>query len=116
MSIIWAVGPTNAPYIDPNGRIAIKRDLDAVAQACEHAMKAQLGEMVLQTNQGVPYFQTVWSQPMLAQFEAAARRTLLSVANVTEVAAFTVNASAGTLSYTAFIVTTYGRATINGNV
>lgn len=77
---------TNDLYLDQNGNIAIIYDLEAVLQACGQAAKTILGEMVLQTNQGIPYFESVWNGvPNLPQFEAVLRTAWLAVPGVLEI-------------------------------
>ena len=52
-----------------DGNLSISTGLQGVLNACATAAKAQLGEMVLATNKGVPNFQTVWSSRRnIAQF------------------------------------------------
>jgi hypothetical protein len=108
---------TNDLYIDPlSGNIATFRDLPAVLQACEHAAKTILGEMILNADQGIPYFQTVWNgSPNLVQFEAALRAAFLAVTNVVEVVSVISSVTTpNILSYTAIIRTTFGGGTISG--
>ena len=109
---------TNDLYIDPiTGNLAVFRDLQAVLQACEHAAKTRLGEMILNIDQGIPYFETIWNgHPNLAQFEAALRSAFLAVTNVVEVVSLitSIISSTNVLSYTAVIRTTFGGGVISG--
>ncbi len=110
-----ATDDNNDLYIQRDGRLAINENLEAVLQACEHAVKAQLGEMILATQQGMPNFQTIWNgAPNVAQFEAYLRATILSVAGVTEIQGLTIQVINGILLYQATIVTIYGRGALNG--
>jgi len=111
----FAVNASNDLYIDGSGNLAIFYNRDAVLQNCEHVAKAQLGEMVLDTDQGIPYFQTVWNGvPNLPQFQAALRRAFLGVADVVEVVSLIVSQVDDGLGYTAIIRTIYGTGAING--
>jgi hypothetical protein len=110
-----AVDKNNDMYIDANGNLAIVFGLQATLQACAQAAKAQLGEMVLATDQGIPYFQQVWiGVPNLQQFEAALRSAFLGVSGVIEVVSLSLSQTSNTLSYTAVIRTIYGAGAING--
>jgi hypothetical protein len=107
----------NAPsdrdlIIGADGLLSTVADLEAVAQNCITAMSAQLGEMVLAADEGVPTVETVWDKYHPARFEMAARRTLLAVDGVRDVLSFQQSRSGDTLSYTAEILTAYGRTTV----
>lgn len=66
-------------------------------------MKTQVGEVVLNLVRGVPTRETVWSNWNPIQFEAFARRILLSVPNVKAVVSFEVERVGDTAFYTATI-------------
>jgi len=114
---IFAVNENNDLYLK-NGRMVVVNGIQAVMQACEHAAKTLLGEMVLATNQGIPYFQSVWiGVPNFQQFEAALRNAFLAVPNVVEVVSLTVVQTKNVLTYTAVIRTNFGVGTIaNGEL
>lgn len=115
MTQVFAVDDNNDLYITTGGRLAISANLEAVMQSCEHAAKAQLSEMVLATNKGIPNFSVVWNgAPNLSQFEAALRSQLLNVTGVLEVSEVTSSVSNNVLSYSATIRTIYGEGVING--
>jgi len=110
-----AVDADNDLYLDASGSLARSAELAAVMQACAHAAKAQLGEMIYAADQGIPNFDIVWNgSPNLLQFEAAMRTTLLAVAHVLEVKAFTVTVIGGKVVYSATIRTEYGEGLLNG--
>ena len=110
-----AVNINNDIYLDSQGNIALAFDLNAVLQNCEQAVKTLLGEMVLNTDQGVPYFQNAFSGVLnLQQFSAALRTAILSVPNVLEVVSLVINTESDILSYTATIRTTFGTGLVNG--
>lgn len=115
MTQTFATNALNDIYIGADGNLAIAMGEQAVLQACATAAKAQLGEMVLAINNGIPNFQTVWvGAPNLAIFQSYLRRTLQNVEGVIEVTELTTSVDGGVLSYTATIRTIYGLAAING--
>lgn len=115
MPLTLAVNENNDIYLDANGNLALATGIDAVLILCARAAKAQLGEMVLNTDQGMPNFQTIWNgSPNVAQFEAALRRTLLQVVDVLGVTGIDVALTNNVLRYTATIITAYGEGVING--
>lgn len=108
-----AVDQNNDLFIGGDGRLSINVDLDAAMQSAQHAAQAQLGEMVLNINQGVPNFQTIWeSSANLAQFEAFVRAAILATPNVIEVRDLNTEVRDGTVFYTATIATIYGTGVI----
>lgn len=115
MTQTLAVDSNNDLYLGIDGNIVIVRNLEAVLQACEHAAKTVLGELVLATNQGVPYFQNVWSGiPNYQQFDAALRSAILDVADVLEVVSLLIAPEGDIVKYNAVIRTIYGGGTISG--
>jgi hypothetical protein len=115
MSRSFGVDENNDIFIAPDGRLSVVVDLQSILETCAHAVKAQLGEMVLAVDQGVPNFQTIWNgAPNVVQFESYVRRALLSVDGVLEVTELDTDATTSVLKYTATIRTTFGEGTING--
>ena len=115
MTQTFAVNTQNDLYLDNNGNLAIVYDLTATLQACAQAAKTLLGEMVLNINQGIPYFQTVWvGVPNQQQFNAALRGAFFSVAGVVEVVSLMTQQVNNALQYTAVIRTIYGTGGLTG--
>lgn len=114
MTRMLAVDERNDLYIANDGRLAVNRNLLAVMQAAQHAAQAQLGEMVLAVDEGVPNFQTVWRDAAnVAQFEAYVRRAILAVEGVTEVREFGVVVRDNRVIYSATIVSIYGSGVLS---
>jgi len=110
-----AVNTDNDLYLDATGSLARSTELAACMQACAHAAKAQMGEMIYAADQGIPNFDVVWNgAPNLLQFEAAMRSALLAVTGVLEITAFSSAVSGGKLTYSATISTQYGDGALNG--
>lgn len=115
MTRIFAIDSNNDLYLNNQGNLAINTDLQAVLQNCEHAAKAQMGEMIYAFDSGVPNFALIWNgSPNIPQFQAALRDTLLAVTGVLEVDSLVVNVANNVLSYSAIIRTIYGEGALNG--
>jgi hypothetical protein len=115
MPTMFAVDENDDLYLDDAGNIAIVTGLEAVLQNCAHAVKAQLGEMILQTDQGMPDFQVIWNgNPNVSQFEASLREIILAQPNVISISELTTVINNNILSYTITIVTDFGEGAING--
>ena len=114
MAKSFGLNANNDIYIGLDGLMVIKSDLDALLQDCKTAAQAQLGEMILAIDKGVPNFETIWqSSANVAQFESYLRTTILSVAGVTEIKNLTIKVAENTLFYRAEIVTIYGQGVIS---
>lgn len=117
MTTTFAVNSQNDIYIGTDGNLAIFFDLEATLQACEQAAKTQLAEMVLQTNLGLPNFQTLWiGNPSIQQWEAALISNLQTVDGVNQVSSVIITQTESTLNYTATIQTIFGTGSINGEL
>lgn len=105
----------NDIYLDRNGNISLSFGLQAALEACSQAAKTLLGEMVLNVNQGIPYFQTIWvGVPNIPQWTAALRGAWLAVPTVVEVVSLVTSQIDDTLRYNAVIRTTSGTGGISG--
>lgn len=115
MTQTLAVDANNDLFIGADDRLSISVGVFAVEQACAQAARTLLGEMVLATDQGLPYFQAVWTgAPNIPQYEAALRAALLAVADVTEVTTLSIGQNGNELTYSAEIATVYGPGNVNG--
>jgi hypothetical protein len=115
MTRTFAVDDNNDLYLGAGGNLAIVSDLDAVLLVCAAKARTRLGEMVLQVDGGLPYFEDVFTgQPNTANFETALRAALLSVDGVTQISSLTITQAGNALNYVAEIVTVYGPGVIDG--
>ena len=102
-------------YLDPYGNISVSYDLQAVLEECAQAAQTRLGELIYNTNVGIPYEQILWvGAPNIEQFNAALRVAFLSIDQITDVISLTMSKSNNTLTYTAVINTTFGTGVVNG--
>ena len=109
MSQLFAVNDDNDIYTEANGNVAFVSGLEAVAQNCEQAMKAQLGEMIYDKSAGVNYQGTLFSSSgNVVGFTASARAALALVPDVLGVESFRVYYDGNTAKYQAVIETPYG--------
>lgn len=105
----------NDIYLNSQGNISLSFDLQAVLQACAQAARTLLGEMIFNTDQGIPYLETLWiGVPNVQQFNAALRTAFLSVDNVIDVVSLITSQIDNTFAYTAVIRTNFGSGGISG--
>ncbi len=103
-----ATNTRNDIYISTDGKLALALGIEAIKQNAQHAMQAQLGEMVLALDRGMPLREIIWHRTNLAQFEAAARQTLRTVDGIVDIPDFEVAIIDGTLRYRATLKTIFG--------
>lgn len=96
------------------GNIEFMDGLQATMQTCENYARAALGEMVTQTDQGMPFFQSAFGrQPDVQLFEAWFRRRMAKVEGVVAVREFDAVIRDDELIYSAVIETVYGEGRLN---
>ena len=117
MTQTLSVDSNNDLFLGPAGNISISYDVQAVLENCAHAVKVRLGEVVLNTEQGVSYFETGWNGvPNQIQFESSARAAIMRVEGVIDIVSFRMSIADSVLSYVAVIRTIYGQGEINGGL
>lgn len=114
MTVSLAVNANNDIYRDASGNIALVSGIAAAAQDSKNAVSVVLGEYLFDTTLGLPYDAALWSQFRPAQFEAAARATLLKVPGVLSVLNFNLTRSGTIAAYSATLKTIYGFPIIQG--
>lgn len=107
----------NDLFIGTDGNLAVSSGINAVEWACQSAAKAQLNEMVYAYDQGVAYFQTIWTDGAnVAQFESSLRNAITNVDGVVSISEFSVLVENDQLSYSMTINTEFGQGFVNGTV
>lgn len=115
MTRTLAVDANNDLYLGRDGNLAVATEIDATALTAGQAAKAIRGEMVLNADQGMPYFEVVWNgSPNLVQAEAALRARLLAVEGVRDITSLTTRRAGDRFTYVATLETIYGAVAING--
>lgn len=105
----------NDIFTDGSGNLALAADMAAVQHVCENAALTLKGEIQLDTQAGIPYFDIVFgAHPNLQRFKKYITDTLESVENVLAVSDFQLDYSDGILKYSVVITTPYGEAVLNG--
>lgn len=116
MTQTFGTNDRNDLYLGPDGNITVLRGLPAVEAACATATEAQLGEMALAVNSGIPNFQEIWSgTPDYGIWQSFIQNTLENVDGVVRVTSLTLSIQNNTASYQAQITTEFGSTTINGS-
>lgn len=104
-------------YLGADGKIAVLSGLAAVQQLCDATARTLLGECMFNVDEGLPYFQAVWTGvPNLAQYEAALRSAITAVDGVLSITDLALSHSGDKLSYSMSISTVYGAGAASGSV
>lgn len=111
-----ATDHNNDLFLTEAGNIAFKRDILAVMQDCETAVKAQRGEMLFAADQGIPTREVVWNNTNIPKFRAAVISAILAVDGVQDITEFEAEVTGDVLRYRAVIKTIYGIGSINGGL
>lgn len=115
VSTIARDSTNNDLYIGSDGNLAMVYGKDAYAQIINAKMKTALGELQLNVNSGLPYFQTVFSDPDLASvWESEAIRMLSELPFVLDIQSFDYDIEENMIKYTATILTDEGVIVSNG--
>ena len=107
----------NDIYLDHVGNISVSIDIQAILENCAQAAQTRMGEEVLHTDAGIPYFTTIFiGVPNLEQAQAAFRAAWLAVEGVIEVISLVLTQQENTLFYSAIIRTTEGIGELNASI
>ena len=102
-------------FLGDDGNIAMLSGLPAVEQRCAEAARTRLSELVLQTDEGLPFLESVFTgSPNIATFENALRAALVAVDGVSAVTALTIGQAGAILNYAAEIDTVFGPGQVSG--
>ena len=111
-----ATANNNDIYTDVSGNLALVSQEEAVIQAVRHAVLTTLGELPLNKQAGVDYFNTIFcDSPDLESFRQSVQSAAEAVSGVQSVNDFLMQVQNGVLRYQMKITLTNGsEVTVNG--
>lgn len=110
-----ATNDNNDIFIDAGGNIAIYSDIAALANISKNAVLTNSAELEFNTEKGIPYMETVFSDNVNTDiFQANIIRTLEALEGVERVSSFTYELKDGIYSYSVQIITELGTVVVNG--
>lgn len=113
--ITIATNSDNDIYIDSSGNLAMPTDINALANVSRNVVLTTLGEPEYNQQNGIPYFETVFTDtPKIDLLQAAQVATLEKLENVNRVSNYEYKQSNGVYSYSLIEHTTYGDIQLNG--
>lgn len=90
----------NDLYLDGAGNLALASDREALANIVLNVFRTNYGELQFNTDDGIPYFATVFNNaPNVRMFEAFLRDRALAVPGIESVGAFSYNVTETPVQY-----------------
>lgn len=113
--ITISTNENNDIFLDSSGNIATSTDINALANVSKNKVLTTLGEPEYNQLDGIPYFETIFTDtPKIDLFQAAVIDTLESLNEVQRVTNFDYEQNNGVFSYSLIEKTTYGDIQLNG--
>lgn len=113
--ITISTNENNDIFLDSSGNIATSTDINALANVSKNKVLTTLGEPEYNQLDGIPYFETIFTDtPKIDLFQAAVIDTLESLDEVQRVTNFDYEQNNGVFSYSLIEKTTYGDIQLNG--
>ena len=113
--ITISTNENNDIFLDSSGNIATSTDINALANVSKNKVLTTLGEPEYNQLDGIPYFETIFTDtPKIDLFQAAVIDTLESLNEVQGVTNFDYEQNNGVFSYSLIEKTTYGDIQLNG--
>ena len=110
-----ATNSDNDIYIDSNGNLALLTDINALANISRNVVLTNLGEPEFNQQDGIPYFETIFTDtPKIDLLQAAQVAALKKLEDVNRVSNYEYNQSNGVYSYSLIEHTTFGDIQLNG--
>ena len=110
-----SINSNNDIYLGTNGNLAITQDINALADISKNKVLQNYGEALYNTLQGIPYFETMFTDnPKIDLFQAAVIETLENTDNIQRISNFDYTQENGVYSYSLIEHTTFGDITLNG--
>jgi len=110
----FALNEDNDLFIE-DGKLGIYEDQEAVAQTAVNVMCTVKGEVVLNQNRGIPYFEILFNnKPNTALFRSYALNLLNQIPQINNVTGMKIIKDKNLLKYSINLDTIYGRVVANG--
>jgi hypothetical protein len=106
--------PLTQDIIISGGDISIVKDIEAISEACRHAMLTLMDELVYNQGTGIGYFDLVFNDYVdIVGFRQQSIAAIENIYDVVEVRSFEAFIKENDLFYIAVIATTFGELVLN---
>lgn len=113
--LTFAINKNNGLYLDSQGNIATKKDLDAMGDILVNKAQTVKGELQYDTGKGIDFFNTIFGDPSYPDlFQNQLLTELKNTDEVDGVSGFTAEIKDGVYSYTVNCKTSFGQVNLNG--
>lgn len=113
--ITISTNENNDIFTDTTGNISTSENISALANISKNKVLTTLGEPEYNQLDGIPYFETIFTDtPKIDLFQAAVVDALESLDGVQRVSNFEYTQNNGVFSYSLLETTTYGNITLEG--
>lgn len=110
-----ATNSDNDIYRDSNGDLALLTDINALANISRNVVLTNLGEPEFNQQDGIPYFETIFTDtPKIDLLQAAQIAALENLEDVNRVSNYEYEQSDGVYSYSLIEHTSFGDIQLNG--
>lgn len=110
----FALNENNDLFIE-DGKLRIYEDKEAIAQTAVNVVCTVKGEVVLNQNRGIPYFEILFNnRPNTALFKYYALNLLKQIPGINSVTGIKIIKDKNLLKYSIVLDTMYGRVVANG--
>lgn len=95
-----ATNANNDMHVDAMGNLAVFDDREALANIVLNVFRTNYGELQYNTNDGIPYFATIFNDsPNIRLFEAFLRERALAIPGIESVGAFSYEVKESPITY-----------------
>lgn len=109
------INDTNDIYLDAQGNLAVKKDIEAMGDIYINKVQTLKGELVYNTDKGVDYFNTIFGEPVyLDVFQNQVINELTDTAGTLNITNYQAETANGVYSYIIDCQTDYGNIALHG--
>lgn len=110
-----ATNENNDIYVGNSGNLAMLQDINALANVSKNKVLTTLGEPQFNILDGIPYFETVFTDtPIIDLFQAKQIEALESLEHVNKVSNYNYTQENGIYNYSVNINSDFGDIQLNG--
>jgi hypothetical protein len=115
MVTTFSCDENNDIFIGPDGNLSLSTSLQAVLFICQNKARTRLNEMIFEPDSGLPYMESVFSEPKnFFRFKRELRKALENTDGVEKVLDIIVEENQTVFFYSATIATIYGSGVVDG--
>lgn len=99
---------------DDTGNLSILKDIDALKITLEQYVRTHKGEMIHQTDKGIPYIEGIFNKNDPVAFEVYLRKRVKDLPEILRIISLDIIQADTVLKYDLTVESIYGRLSISG--